>query len=217
MKTARKAIMLVLCVVLLVVASVMGTLAYLTDDDAVVNTFTVGNIQINLDESNEATPEDSTDRTETGNAYDDIQPGQTYVKDPTVTVLADSEDCYVRMLLTVTYDDCEGKELKADDVLAKYKYQEWFDFNTNWTAQTEVKTVKANGKISRTYEFRYNDFVTTADGANKLPALFTKITVPGAITNAELATLENLKIDVVAQAMQKAGFGTAELAWAEWK
>ena len=211
MKTARKAIMLVLCVILLVVASVMGTLAYLTDDDAVVNTFTVGNIQINLDESDIA----NGGRTESGNTYDDIQPGQTYVKDPTVTVLADSEDCYVRMLLTVTYDDCEGKELKADDVLANYKYQSWFDFNTNWTAQTEVKTVKADGKISRTYEFRYKDVVTTADGANTLPALFTKITVPGAITNAELATLEGLTINVVAQAIQEAGFeGNADGAWA---
>ena len=34
MKTARKALMLILCAALLVSATVMGTLAYLTDDDA---------------------------------------------------------------------------------------------------------------------------------------------------------------------------------------
>ena len=37
MKTARKALMLILCAALLVSATVMGTLAYLTDDDAVTN------------------------------------------------------------------------------------------------------------------------------------------------------------------------------------
>ena len=51
MKTARKAILLVLCVILLVVASVMGTLAYLTDTEAVTNTFTVGKVGITLDET----------------------------------------------------------------------------------------------------------------------------------------------------------------------
>ena len=210
MKTARKAILLVLCVILLVVASVMGTLAYLTDDDAVVNTFTVGNIQINLDESNEATPGDPNDRTEVGNAYDDIKPGQVYVKDPTVTVLADSENCYVRMLVTVEYAEA------ADAVLAKYNYQTWFDFDDSWTAQSEVKTVKADGKIARTYEFRHNTVVADSKTDTKLDALFTKITVPGAITNTELATLEGLTITVVAHAIQAAGFDTADLAWAEW-
>ena len=36
---------------LLVAASVMGTMAYLTSKDEVKNTFTVGNIKINLDEA----------------------------------------------------------------------------------------------------------------------------------------------------------------------
>jgi len=38
MKTARKAILLVLCAILLVVSAVTGTLAYLTDTEAVTNT-----------------------------------------------------------------------------------------------------------------------------------------------------------------------------------
>ena len=46
-----KAILMALCAVLLVAASVMGTLAYLTSTDTVTNTFTVGNVQIKLDEA----------------------------------------------------------------------------------------------------------------------------------------------------------------------
>lgn len=59
-----------------------GTIAWLTDKtDAVTNTFTVGNISIVLTES-------------TGTAYK-IVPGCTIAKDPTATVKAGSEDCYL--------------------------------------------------------------------------------------------------------------------------
>ena len=51
MKTQAKVLVAALCAVLLVVGSVMGTLAYLTDRQAVVNTFTVGNVDITVDEA----------------------------------------------------------------------------------------------------------------------------------------------------------------------
>ncbi len=51
MKTRTKALALTLCAVLLVVGSVMGTMAYLTSKDSVENTFTVGNVAITLDEA----------------------------------------------------------------------------------------------------------------------------------------------------------------------
>ena len=51
MKTKSKALLLTLCAVLLVAASVMGTMAYLTSTDKVENTFTVGNVTITLDEA----------------------------------------------------------------------------------------------------------------------------------------------------------------------
>ena len=48
MKNLKKALVLLLCAILLVVGSVMGTLAYLTSQDQVTNTFTVGNVEIDL-------------------------------------------------------------------------------------------------------------------------------------------------------------------------
>ena len=47
----KKSIALVMMAVLLVAASVMGTLAYLTSTDTVKNTFTVGKVAITLDEA----------------------------------------------------------------------------------------------------------------------------------------------------------------------
>lgn len=87
MKTARKALMLILCAALLVSATVMGTLAYLTAESGpVTNTFTVGNITITLAEQEKGPFK--------------IVPGATDDKDPTVTVKSGSEACYVYALVT---------------------------------------------------------------------------------------------------------------------
>ena len=51
MKKTSKALLLTICAVLLVAASVMGTMAYLTSTDKVQNTFTVGKVAIKLDEA----------------------------------------------------------------------------------------------------------------------------------------------------------------------
>jgi len=97
MKNAKKALLLVLCVVLLVVSSVFGTLAYLTDKEAVVNTFTVGRVDIYLDEGKVDEAGNFIDQANNRvqeNKYHLI-PGQSYDKDPTVKVLKDSEDAWL--------------------------------------------------------------------------------------------------------------------------
>lgn len=101
MKTKSKALLLTLCAVLLVAASVMGTMAYLTSTDKVENTFTVGNVKITLDEAKvntDGTPAAPAERVK-ANEYK-LLPGHTYTKDPTVTVKAVSESSYVRMKVT---------------------------------------------------------------------------------------------------------------------
>ena len=66
---------------LLLFCVVGGTIAWLkTQTDAVVNTFTAGDIDITL--------------TETDREYKMV-PGTTIAKDPKVTVEADSEDCWL--------------------------------------------------------------------------------------------------------------------------
>ena len=101
MKTKSKALLLTLCAVLLIAASVLGTMAYLTSSAEVKNTFTVGKVEIKLDEAKvtaDGIPVEGADRV-TANSYK-LMPGTTYTKDPTVTVLKGSEDSYVRMKVT---------------------------------------------------------------------------------------------------------------------
>ena len=96
MKTRSKALLLALCAVVLVFATVFGTMAYLTSTDEVVNTFTVGDVKIKLDEAKADTDGSLVEGAERvkANSYK-LLPGHTYTKDPMIHVDADSENCWL--------------------------------------------------------------------------------------------------------------------------
>ena len=212
MKSKKKVFVTVLCAVLLVAASVLGTMAYLTSNDEVVNTFTVGNVQIKLDEA-KANPDGSlvanADRVK-ANSYK-LLPGHTYNKDPMVTVLKGSESSYVKMTVTFT------KAAQLDAIFAPNGADMTSIFNgydsTNWTYKGNTEDTDKN---TRTYEFWYKETVAAPDGDVALDALFDSITVPGTITNAQLATIEGMTITVNGYAIQADGFANAEAAWAAY-
>lgn len=207
-----KAILMALCAVLLVAASVMGTLAYLTSTDEVVNTFSVGNVQIKLDEA-KANPDGSlvpnVDRVK-ANSYK-LLPGHTYNKDPMVTVLSGSEASYIKM--TVTF----SKANELDEIFDPTGANLTSIFNgydsANWIYKGNTKDATAD---TRTYEFWYKEAVAAPTADVALDALFDSITVPGSITNAQLATIEGMTITVNAYAIQADGFNTADAAWAAY-
>lgn len=82
----RRIAMTVALVLVVALASIGGTIAWLTDNtDPVVNTFTASDIDITLTE---------TGTTNNAKSFKMV-PGYTIGKDPTVTVTAGSEKCYV--------------------------------------------------------------------------------------------------------------------------
>lgn len=184
MKNFKKVLALMLCAVLLVGASVAGTLAYLTSTDTVTNTFTVGNVTITLDESEvdeygvPVTPAATTD---TGNEYKLI-PGHTYTKNPTIHVGNDSENCWLFVKIenglganaTINgLDTCGWTKVDGTDNYYAYK----------------GATVGAGANVTVFDSFTYATSVddTTADAAKE--------------------------IVVTAYAIQADGFATSELAW----
>ena len=228
MKKAKKVLLLVLCAVLLVGASVAGTVAYLTDTEVVNNTFTVGDIVIYLDETD-------IDNSQTKYGYDALLhegrdlankyegdnkliPGRTVTKDPTLWVKQGSEPAYLRMIVTVgDYANLAaafaGTEYVEGEMVVLSKLVNDWDYNT-W------QFVKFD-KATATYEFRYlpNDGIytaTTGTGYDKLPELFKSITIPTTLDNAAIAKLANVTISVTAQAIQSAGFNNADAAWVEF-
>lgn len=136
MKTRSKVLLLIVSALALVIATIFGTLAYLTDTETVKNTFTVGHVDITLDEAfvdekgNAVKQDGKTTVNDLKEAYRVQQneyhlvPGHIYTKDPTVTVKADSEESYVRIKVDVeNIDKLEAalpESITGDDGSPKY-------------------------------------------------------------------------------------------------
>lgn len=220
-----KALLVVACALLLVAASVFGTMAYLTSTTGEVkNTFTIGNVAIMLDEAKvnvNGNPVDANGKEVeltnaprvAGNQYKLI-PSHEYTKDPTVHVTAGSEDAYVRMNVKVNnLDNLKAAfpaekypDYYAGDVFLLEKLVKGWD-SSKWAFQS-FHTDTA------TYEFRYTAKATA--GAD-LPALFTSIVIPGTVDKAALENLGEVEIVITADAIQAEGFADATTAWAAFK
>lgn len=212
-KKLRRILLTVCSAALLVCVTVGATVAYLTSTDKVENTFTVGNVQIKLDEAKANTDGSlvaNADRVK-ANTYK-LLPGHTYNKDPMVTVLSGSESCYVKMTVTFT-KSAELDAIFAPDGANLISIFKGYDA-TNWIAKGDTKDTSAN---TRTYEFWYKEAVAAPNGNVALDALFDQIVVPGDITNAQLATIADMTITVNAYAIQADGFADATAAWAAYK
>ena len=242
-KTKTKALLMSLCAVLLVAASVLGTMAYLTDSEEVNNTFTVGNVAIKLDEAK--VDENGTQVVDkdgnpvarvTRNAYK-LLPGHTYVKDPTVTVLTPSVESYVRMKVTFnnadkiialcTDPEFEGEVTGVENAFPLIRMVNFVKANAaKWDGiipdnMVDTEDMLANSKYfvkgtdnTLTYYFYYNGTVAARDGNVVLPTLFDSITLPEWVTGDQLAKLKDFQINVVAEAIQADGFKNADAAWA---
>ena len=193
MKKKTKALMLVLCAVLLVTASVLGTMAYLTSTDQVVNTFTVGKVAITLDEAKvkeDGTPVAGAARV-TGNAYH-LLPGHGYTKDPTVHVQANSEDSFIFV--------------KVENGIANY------EAGTTIAAQIAENGWTALNGVENVY---YKTYTKSAE--------ITDLPVFGNFTIADHADAADswnnfsaeTKVTVTAYAVQQDGFASAAAAWGE--
>lgn len=240
MKTRSKALLLTLCAVLLVTASVLGTLAFLTSTDEVKNTFTVGSVNITLDEAKvktDGTPVEGAARVK-ANEYH-LLPGHTYTKDPTVTVKDGSESSYVR--LKVTFNNaadmialCTDPEYAGDgptgveNAFPLIRMVNFVEANAaKWDGiipdnMVDTEEMLADEKYfvadttndTLTYYFYYETPVAAPDGDVKLETLFDAVTVPDWVTGEQLAKLNDFKITVVAEAIQADGFTNADAAWA---
>ena len=214
MKKSKKILLGALALVLVVALSVAGTIAYLTSKtDNVKNTFTVGKVEIKLDEAlvdesgSAVTPETRVYE----NTYDRIKPADTLDKDPTVTVLAKSEDCYVKMNVVIEAKEDISNIISTTDP-AKYPqtFVDGFD-NAVWTCKSMTKS--DDGKKIM-LEFWYKEVVPYATTDTELAPLFTKVIVPAAATNETLATLNETTVTITASAIQASGFADAAAAWA---
>ncbi len=186
MRTKTKALALALCAVLLVVTTVFVTMAFLTSKDTVTNTFTVGKVTITLDEARVTTDGakvEGADRVKE-NSYH-LVPGHFYVKDPTVHVDDESEDCWLFVKV----------ENGLKDVIDAKTIEDQMNDNGWYLVDDETNI------------YAYKDIATAEIKDYKV---FDNFKLKG---SADVSLYENAKIVVTAYAIQADGFASATDAW----
>lgn len=183
-----KLVVAMLAVTLLIGCAIGGTVAWLTaKTDAVVNTFTYGDINIELTENK------PTDK------HAEIIPGVDIEKDPKVTVNANSETCWLFVKVKEenwpTFKETDGTTNKVSYAIAN-----------GWTALDGVagvyyREVEASANNS-SYGILADDKVTVSENLTK-----TEVNSIAAGTQP--------KLTFTAYAVQKDGIADAATAWAE--
>lgn len=182
----KKTLTIILAFALVIAMSVAGTVAYLTSQDSVTNTFTVGKVKITLDEAevdaNGAVT--SAERVKT-NSYKLI-PGHTYIKDPIIHVDASSEECW---LFVKVVNGISAIEDSTNNTIA---------------AQLEANGWSAVNGAANVYAYK-----ESVAGRTNVP-VFGSFQIAG---DADVANYANATVVVTAYAVQADGFNTAEAAW----
>ncbi len=238
-KTLAKILALALCAVLLVTGTVFVTLAFLQDQTQVLkNAFTSTDVQIKLDESklnadgltvsNERVPEQENDYR--------LLPGKTYTKDPKITVLANSEECYVFFAMKNTMFP-EGNPVETQEttdanyvsIVEQIEANGWKPFANDSLRAFDLRpTVLESAGLTQSWAdgdymiYYYNLPVDTSDGNEVVLPIFSEFTVDANLTegiktwndineNEVKEEGEEFVIEIIAFAVQTEGFTDAEL------
>ena len=172
----KRTMTLVISLLLVALVAVGGTLAWLMDKtDPVVNTFTAGDVDITLVET-------------TGDEYHMV-PGNTIAKDPKVTVLADSEACWLYV------------KVEASDNFADFME---YDMADGWNKLAGVDNV-------------FYREVADTDAAQEFAVIKdNSVTVKVDVTKEMMDALEEAtypNLTFTAYAIQKANVATAADGW----
>ena len=189
-----KPLALILALVLTIGGVIGGTVAWLiATPDPVVNTFTYGDINIELDETDTQLDGDNNPNT---NEYE-MMPGQSITKDPVITVKAESEEMWLFVKL---------EKSSNFDTFMEYTVAD------GWTALSGVDGVY--------YQHITAADVATADKEITVIKDDT-VTVKESVTKEQLNALDSGSsanyptLTVTAYAVQYAGNATAADAWAK--
>ncbi len=159
-----------------------ATLAYFTDKDSASNVFTMGRVGIDLVEDTDEG--ESVEITENGIIYDGIVPGDEVSKIANVVVDSDSEDAYIRVMVTA---ESSSSEFDAH-------MTELTDNIRKSVAENEKWTLKEDGYLY------YSDIVSADEVIN----IFDTVSIPSSWGN-EIAG-ETFNVNITAYAVQADNF-----------
>lgn len=232
MKTKNKALLLSLCAVLLVVATVLCTIAWLTAEDTVTNTFTYGKVAIELKEpetdafgeycyldvtSGGTTTEESREpyyyefKAVTKNSYT-LRPAHEYIKHPYIEILDGSEPCYLFVKIENGLADIE-----AQSELGVYRTIEEQMFSRGWKKVDGHTGVYVYCGALAYNESELGDRCIANNGhdAQTYYDVFANFKVRGDVAGDELKEYHGKTIKITAYAVQADGFEDTAITDAE--
>lgn len=231
----RKLMLVAVALCMVAILGFGGTLAYLTDTDHAKNVFTVGNVDITLFESEVAentenngllkyTDADGENKwTVQGNTYDNLMPGSSVVKDPTVTNVGDN-DVYVRILVKYNNNaaiyNYVSEDMLLTTIVTGLNIDGAPEMDSAWKLE-DGTYADDDDNIKASYEnILGNDehvlafYVTERLAKDETFTLFEGFTVPTSFTATELeAVFGDLQIDITAHAIQADGFANVTEAF----
>ena len=223
----KKILAIMLCVCMLAIAIVGGTMAYFTDEAAQTNTFTAGKVGIYLDEAvvkqdTETDSEtygdliaDGENRTSEAQTYH-LYPAQTVTKDPTITLDATSEDAYVAAVVTVSgdihsligvpgYDNIDITKMASGGLMAAPATQVFGWNGLSMVYETaDCVIYQSAAKAANTWTLYI--FLKDVQSAGDTTVLFDTLTMDENWDNEEMGLLNGMQINVNAYAVQAHGF-----------
>ena len=209
----------ILCAALLVAGSIAGTLAYLTAKVTVVNTFSVGEVYIDLTESLvdvDGTPVANATRVHRNEYH--LIPGSTYTKDPKITIRAGCEPAY--LFVKVVNGLAEFALTEAEEALLHKKSIRTQMKENGWVLLDEANNIYVYmGYLSQMGENNQRTGVMPKMNEVQTVPVFETFTIKG---SADLSRLPDAdgngfvdpKIEVTAYAVQASGFDSPAEAWA---
>ena len=213
-----KTLTLALAAVALVVVSVLGTMAYLTSSAAVANSFTIGNVGIQMYESyvdqngvkTDANPTgEGARKTCAGNEYK-LMPASSYVKDPTVYVNKGSSPSFLFIKvrndirsIEDSYSYTKNGETKSGTMRDQLLDNGFVQHHINDNVIVYVYGKLVDGVIEPTY--------VGNEEKDEVIDLFYGFKVK---EGADTAKFGGARVSLVAYAIQANGFeGNADAAW----
>ena len=195
MNRTKKYAIILLSIAMLTTVLAGGTWAYFTDTDVNENIVTMGHVQIKLEE-----PEFEK-QTKHSFRMDDVMPTQVIIKDPTVTVNAASEACYLRAKIVIS-----GFELLPQD---SQKTKE--DYCRELERQLKVKSGDRYVSMEEFGWIKSGEYYYYFGGAEEgicrpkdIIPIFSQVTIPRS-WDMEVASQE-FRITISAEAVQAENF-----------
>ena len=198
MKSKTKNVVMALTLAALLLVG--GVFAYLTDTDTQTNTFTMGNVEIDLTEPTwDEYPDNNGDGVP--DPAEDIWAGKVIAKDPTITNTGDN-DAYVYLMVSVPKQNIVTAQ--ADGTPNEAAVIQLFNYTVNagWT----LLKSNTSGADENVYLYAYD--TALVPGATTATALFDEIEFVNVI-EGQIASDVTFNIPVVAYAIQS-NFGAGE-------